>query len=205
MTEQTPNTGLFKKMGAAVFALILTGSVASVPVIKTLEGRSHTVYYDIAKIATYCDGETLNPDLKKTYTDAECDAKTMARAKEFAINAAANLEYQVSPKTFESIIIFSYNNGKEAFNNSSVRREINSGNVAAGCDAMMLYVCYTVKAGQGDRKPVKYKPIGSDQVQEFNCVRKDTGYNKKFSKGLANRRSNERKMCLAGANENAHP
>ncbi len=110
----------------------------------------------------------------------------------------------MSQQTFNALTIFSYNTGGTALKDSTTLRLVNAGNVVQGCEAMMLFVCYSVPAGKGDRVMVSYAPTTSHRLQEFgNCVRPKR--DKKFSKGLANRRDFERDMCLAGAQKNVGP
>lgn len=183
------NSGFYKRLGKAAAPLVVAASIAAVPVIKHWEGRSLTPYYDIAGVLTYCDGETLNVE-NRQYTNEECDALTQKRALQFAQGVAARLETPISQKTFESHIVFAYNVGLANYGSSSALRFTNQGDVAAGCEAMIRFACITVPAGQGDRTapPAQYKGA--------NCVTKT--FNKKFVKGLYNRRSAERKQCLAG-------
>ena len=178
------NSGFYKKLGKAGAALVVAASVAAVPVIKKWEGRSLTPYYDIAGVLTYCDGETLNARHGTQYTHEQCDALTQKRALEFAEGVAASLERPVSQKTFESLIVFSYNVGLGNFRSSTALRRINDGRTAEGCEAMMKFVCVTVAPGKGET--AQGKPCYS------------TLKNKKFVQGLWNRRDEERQMCLAG-------
>lgn len=180
------NSGFYKKLGAAGAALVIAASIAAVPHIKVDEGRSLVPYRDIAGVLTDCDGNTVNVKVGVNRTHAECDKLTAEAALEYGKNVANNLEVEVSEKTFTSLIRFSYNVGAGAFNSSTALRKINEGDTAAGCEAMMKFACYTVKAGDGVRQ--KGKP----------CYSPATGFNKQYSKGLANRRGRERDMCLEG-------
>ena len=128
---------------------------------------------------------------------------TKKRVLQFAQGVASGLQYPISQKTFNALTIFSYNTGGGALQDSTAMRLINAGQVTQGCEALMLFVCYSVPAGKGDRVTVKYAPYTSHRLQEFNCVL--TRHDKKFSKGLANRRDFERDMCLAGAQKNDSP
>jgi lysozyme len=190
----TSNSGFYKKLGKAGAAIVVAASLGAVPIIKHWEGRSLVPYYDIARVLTYCDGETLDVVKNKKYTDAECDALTQKRALQFAEGVAAALEVPVSQKTFESFIVFSYNIGLQNFRNSTALRQTNLGNPVQGCEAMIRFSCITVPKGTGDTA------APGAQYKGANCVTQT--FNKKFVRGLYLRRDAERKQCLAGIEKN---
>lgn len=182
------NSGLFKRIGkGAAVAAVTAASLIAVPVVKQWEGRSLVAYYDIANVLTYCDGETMNADKTKRYTDRECDALTQARVEEFATKTAALVEKEVEPEVLAALTIFSYNVGVNALANSTALRRINEGRIAEGCEALMKFVCISVSPGKGESRPGE------------QCYSKSA--NKKFVKGLWNRRNDERNLCMKGVKD----
>lgn len=183
------NSGFYKHLGkAAALAVVLAGSYAAVPDIKHDEGRVLKRYYDIAGIATDCDGNTVDViAADKTRTHEECDKITAAHALEFGHNVADHLQVPISQKTFESHVNLSYNIGKEAYNNSTTLRKTNAGDIAGGCEAMMKFICYKPK-------PNDPNPRVTDPTKPCYSKNKD----KAVSQGLKNRRERNMKKCLAG-------
>ncbi len=188
-------SGFYRALGAAGAATFIALAVThAVPHVEQLEGRSLTPYYDIAHVLTYCDGETLDAKTGSKYTNEQCDSITEKRTKQFATYVAGALQKPVSEPTFIALTIFSYNVGVANFKASTALRKINAGDTAGGCEAMMKFSCITVGAGKGNRVPVI--AIVDGKQQSFDCRHKSGGFDRAFSKGLANRRAYERKMCL---------
>lgn len=177
-----PTRQAIKAVALSTTALV---AVYATPHIKTDEGRVLHTYYDIAGVATACDGETRDIIIGKIYTDEECDAITQPRALEFAEAVDSMVEPEMPFLVHVAFTRFSYNIGKEGFRSSTARKLANKGQWAAACEAMMNWVCITVAPGKGDKS-------GSCKSSKFN---------KKRVQGLANRRGSERLQCLAGANE----
>jgi GH24 family phage-related lysozyme (muramidase) len=87
------------------------------------------------------------------------------------------------------LIVFSYNIGMGNFKASTTLREINTGHTPLGCYAMVKYSCVRVKEGTGDRSlSTKYPGV--------DC--RTPTFNKIVSKGLYDRRNEEKQMCLSG-------
>jgi lysozyme len=154
----------------ALLGMTGAGAVAIAGTMLTdLEGVRYTPYYDVAGVLTVCYGHTGADIIKnKTYTHAECkaildkDLQPFARSVELSVKVPAN-EYQKA-----ALISFSYNVGVNAFQNSSLLRNLNAGNYALACDGLKAWVY----AGKG----------------------KD----KKAWPGLMNRREVEREVCMWG-------
>lgn len=182
-------SGFYRHLGKAAGAIVIAASIAVVPILKDYEGRSLTPYYDIAGVLTYCDGETLNADKNKTYTNEQCDALTKKRALQFAEGVAARLQVPVSQKTFEALVTFAYNVGLGNFGSSTALKKINAGETVAGCEAIVKFSCVRVAKGKGDKVKSKYPGV--------DCRTKDA--DRVASKGLFNRRMKEVAACLAGA------
>lgn len=185
-------SGFYRHLGKAAAALVIAGGLAAVPTIKDYEGRSLTPYYDGAHVLTYCDGETLNVDANRVYTDRECDELTKKRALQFAKGVADRLQVVVTQKTFEALVTFAYNVGLGNFGSSTALKEINAGDTVAGCEAMIKFSCIRVKPGTGDTK----KP---DQTKFPGVDCRTPEQSRTVSRGLFNRRMREVAACLAGA------
>lgn len=124
--------------GASLMAIVM--SVAT-PAVQQSEGTIHTPYYDQVKVLTVCTGHT-GPDIvvRKVYSDSECKNLT-----EQDLEVAAKGVLKVSPQllyhpyVLASAVSFSYNVGVGAYDDSSVARDFNAGNLVQGCKDLLKY------------------------------------------------------------------
>lgn len=147
------------------------------------EGTVRTTYRDIGGVFTYCTGATENAQWGKTYTPEQCRAqldRDLARHAE-GISRCVDMD-KLTDGQKVAFVDHAYNNGVAAFCSSSMARKANAGDIAGSCNSLSAWVCVTVAPGTGD--------------QSGPCVSKK--YDKKYVKGLANRREAERKICLDG-------
>lgn len=153
--------------GASAAAIAAAIAIAS-PMISGFESERHRVYRDVVGIATYCDGETKNPDWSKTYSHEECMALLGGRLEEF--NAAIDSCVYATLTTHQraASLSFTYNLGAGAFCGGSIARNFNAGNPQAACDAML-----------------QYDHAGKDKNGKPRVIR-----------GLTIRRQAEREVCL---------
>ena len=119
--------------------------VIAVSVISVFEGFSSHVYRDAVGVPTICYGATAadHVDLTKTYTKAQCQAilatdipKYDAQVKSCLLPA---VYAALPPHRHAALVSFTYNVGGGAFCKSAVARDLNVGDVAGGCDALLLY------------------------------------------------------------------
>lgn len=108
-------------------------------IIPGFEGERHTVYRDIVGKATYCIGETQNPQWGKVYTHEECTALLAGRLGEFQAGVRKCVHVAMPAPVEGAMISLAYNIGTGAFCKSSIARKLNKGDFAGACDALMLY------------------------------------------------------------------
>ena len=144
------------------------------PSLSAHEGISLKPYQDIAGVETVCYGETEGIE-DREYTKSECLLRLAQRvAVDYEAPIAKCTESPKSkwvelPITVRSASIsLAYNIGVGAFCKSSVNRELKAGNLEVACDKFLLWN--------------KYRKNGRLRV----------------SKGLTNRRHDERNLCLEG-------
>ena len=157
----------FPAKTAAGAAAIAAGVAAVVSFTTPREGEVHHVYKDGGGVATYCIGETKNPDPSRIYTHDECTALLRKRlAADYApqvLKCVPAFIDEKRRKPFMASIDASYNAGPVGFCKSPMARYFNAGQWAKGCDAFVTW-----------RATIHGKP----------------------SKGLRNRREAERLLCL---------
>lgn len=132
-----------------------------VPFIMQQEGHRSHVYKDVAGVLTVCAGHT-GPDIvvKKVYTDQECNT-LLTKDIQTSVDGVLKVSPQIEDKTniLASTISFSYNIGVGAYAHSSVARDFNAGNYAAGCKDILKYTYSGGKYVQGlmNRREAEYK------------------------------------------------
>lgn len=132
----------------------------------------HEGYAPVAKheridppgVITWCFGRTNYDDptvaAGTVFTKADCEKLLAEDLPKYAapVQECIPAFDSLSPKTQAGLVSFAYNLGSGALCKSSVARQINAGNLAAGCDAMLLYnrvngrVCDDAHCGLGQRR-----------------------------------------------------
>ena len=144
--------------------------LAAVPIVQQYEGRRNDPYFDIAGILTVCDGETANVQ-RRRYSDAECDAMAIRSLTKHANAIQACYRPASTPMpTQVAYLSLAYNIGPTAFCASTTSRRALAGDLSGSCEAML----------------------------RWNKIRKPVTRELVFSKGLDNRRRDERRLCLEG-------
>lgn len=118
------------------------GAIAIAAVlIPNLEGNSYTPYRDVGGVLTVCNGIT-GPDViqGKTYIQAECDALLQKHLKPYARSVERSVKVPSDAYQKAALISFSYNVGVNAFEHSSVLRNLNAGRYQQACDGMRSWV-----------------------------------------------------------------
>ena len=162
------------RKGAVPMALMaaLTSPLAYTS-LERLEGNIHRVYADhlAGGLPTFCAGRTdPNAVVGTKLTSEQCQAINKITLLEYgyAVLGCVNWDH-LTPPRLVGLTMFAINVGKEGACGSRAVRLINSGELAAGCDAI---------ARGPDGRPAWSYAEG------------------KFVQGLQNRRQAERKLCL---------
>lgn len=105
------------------------------------EGMQTVAYRDVIGVPTICYGETRGVKLGDTATPEECRAMLADGLQDFADGVRDMMPSfdAMPPKRQVAVVSLAYNIGLGSFAKSSVRRELNAGNVKAGCDAFLLW------------------------------------------------------------------
>lgn len=130
--------GKAKFIGAAAGgAMMLAFGISHV-----MEGRVYHTYFDIANVATICDGHT-GSDVKPgmTANDAICDTLLTG---DLSVAFDAEDQYldnpdKLPPWTRAAAADFILNVGVEAFRTSTFRRLLNEGKIAEACDTLLWW------------------------------------------------------------------
>lgn len=139
------------------------------PVVERWEGRRNDPYTDIAGVRTVCFGETYNVR-ERRYSDAECRALLTASLHKHGSGVRACLDNRAPVQVQAAFVSFAYNVGVSAACGSTAVRKLNAGDYRGACDGLL----------------------------GWNKVRHPVTRQLVTSKGLANRRADERRLCLEG-------
>lgn len=160
---------------SAAFMAAISGPVA-MDMLVTWEGDIHRVYADhLANgLPTFCAGRTdwsakVGTVLSSDYC-REVNKVTLIEYG-YAVLECAKWE-NLTPKRLTALTIFAVNVGKEGACKSQAVKQINAGNVSAGC------------------RLIAYRPDGSPNWSNAGG---------KYIQGLHNRRKAESALCLSGA------
>jgi lysozyme len=150
---------------------MLIGAPAATLLLATLagwEGLELRPYRDVAGILTVCYGDTNNVEQRR-YTQAECEARLEEQARRHVEPVLACVpQLRGRPNQTVAAASLAYNIGVGGFCQSSVARHFRAGQWRAGCERMMVFNKARIN---GRLVPVR---------------------------GLTNRRSAERAICLRG-------
>jgi lysozyme len=122
-----------KRMAPWLVAIAL-----SVTSVASWEGLRTKVYPDAGGVATACYGET-NGITKQEYTKVECEQMLRARLDVVASELSKCVTADMPDTRKNALISFAYNVGTGAACRSTAIRELNAGNVKAGCDALLKW------------------------------------------------------------------
>lgn len=126
---------------SAVSPATLTGAAAAlliaIPFIADREGESLVAYQDVGKVWTICNGETEGVRPSDRMTPEQCRALTQSRVGQFMGKVDALLQPDVPPATLAAHTSFAYNVGINGYAKSQTLKLSNTGDIMAGCDAMM--------------------------------------------------------------------
>jgi lysozyme len=133
----------------------VAGMMAIALLIKPWEGRVHKPYRDIGGVWTVCDGHT-GPDIviDKIYSDPECDNVTARDVRTVELAVEGKLKRSMPVPTKAAFISFAYNVGVTAFQNSTLLKMANAGDLRGACEQLprWVFVKGTFVAGLKNRR-----------------------------------------------------
>ena len=110
--------------------------------VAAFEGYSGHAYYDVVGVETICYGQTVDDgaNFSKVYTKAECLQMLGRDLTKYAVMVHGCIKGSTLPPHREAALVsFVYNLGQHALCSGAVARNLNNGNVQAGCRAMLRY------------------------------------------------------------------
>ncbi len=119
-------------LGGGALALSVVG------VVKHNEGYSPNAYYDGARIATICYGETKGVKIGMTRTKSECDAQLQKSLEEHAV-VFEGIPQSTTDVVALGTIDMAYNVGVYGFNSSRVKRFIIAGDYKKAGEAVLAW------------------------------------------------------------------
>lgn len=122
------------KTGGALMALVIA-------TVGAWEGVRTVAYRDIVGVPTVCFGETRGVKMGDRYSLEECRAMLGEGLREFeqGIRVCLKDPDKIPDETYAAALSLSWNIGQRGFCRSSVARHLNAGNIAAACDAFLLW------------------------------------------------------------------
>lgn len=122
-----------KKSAAVAAAVVAT--------VAAFEGLRTIAYRDSVGIPTICYGETLGVKMGDRKTAEECRAMLVRRLDVFEAGIRKCLKNPdaVPDGAYVASISLAYNVGISAFCGSSIRRNLDAGNVRAACESFLLW------------------------------------------------------------------
>lgn len=113
-----------------------------VAAVGAFEGLRTVAYRDPIGIPTICFGETRGVEMGDTATVAECKAMLGSRLVEFEMGIRSCLRNPdaIPDGAYAASISLAYNIGVGAFCKSSIRRELDAGNIRQACDNFRRFV-----------------------------------------------------------------
>jgi len=123
--------------------LVLTLSSSALAIALSLvhffEGVRYVAYQDVGGVWTICNGHTSHVLPGQVATKAQCQAMEAADTAEAADQVRRLITVPMPPARLAALTDFVVNLGPVTLAKSSVRRDLNAGNTAAGCAAIDLY------------------------------------------------------------------
>ncbi len=139
----------------------------AVTLVAGFEGYSGHVYRDPVGVKTICYGQTADDgaNFSKVYTKAECEQMLGTDLTKYDTMVHSCIKVALPPHREAALVSFVYNVGQHALCSGAVARNINNGNIQAGCKAMLGYnhAGGRTLAGLTRRR----------QVEEQLCLRND--------------------------------
>lgn len=157
---------MFRQYGRAALRLLLPLSLAGLALLTQFEGFRSLPYKDIVGIWTDGYGNTQGVRPGVPVTEEQAERKLMEHVDRMQAAIDSCLYRGATQSQSDAYTILAYNIGETAFCNSSIATHHNDGRFRAACDSILLY----------DKVTINGKKVRSA--------------------GLANRRAQERELCL---------
>lgn len=123
-------------MKVRLIAGMSAAAVGAAAFLGIYEGRENRAYLDPVGVVTICDGWTKGVRLGDIKTDEECAQITQSEVLRIESLIDRHVQPELSAKTMQSLITFTYNVGDGGFLRSSLLKDINRYGALAGCFAM---------------------------------------------------------------------
>lgn len=126
----------------------------AVSLIVAWEGLQKIAWHDPIDpphVNTVCYGHIEDVEIGDNYTKTQCEEMLAADLPRYEAMVKKCIHVPMPNYRHAAIISFTYNVGGGALCRSSVARELNRGNVQAGCDALLAYDRANGKFTQGLR------------------------------------------------------
>ena len=109
--------------------------------VAAFEGYSGHVYRDAVGVETICYGQTADDgaNFSKVYTKAECLQMLGQDLQTYDSMVHSCIKVPLPPHREAALVSFVYNLGQHALCSGAVARNLNNGNIQAGCRAMLQY------------------------------------------------------------------
>lgn len=121
----------------------IVGAVAAAALLvltPKFEGTELTTYRDLGGVLTYCTGATEDAQWGKTYTPEQCRAQLDRDLERHAAGIARCIPMdRLTDGQRVAFVDAAYNIGVGAFCGSSMARRANAGDMAAACDALLMW------------------------------------------------------------------
>lgn len=130
------------RTGAGVAAAI----ALAIPLVAAFEGFSARPYVDrvgTGQPETWCYGATKAdgppPPYSKVFTKEECQAQLGHDLLKYDAMVHSCIKVPLPPHREAALVSFTYNVGQGALCHGAVAKQLNAGNVVAGCNALLAY------------------------------------------------------------------
>ena len=121
-----------KPVVGAALAAALAGLIS-------LEGMRTTAYLDVIGVPTICAGSTKGVKLGDKKTPEQCWQVTEEEYKEYEQTVLKAIRVKIDANVQIALTYFCVNVGKAGCTSSTAFREINAGNLVAGCKALRMW------------------------------------------------------------------
>jgi len=113
----------------------------AVTLVAGFERFSGTTYRDAVGVKTICYGQTAadGADFSKVYTKAECEQMLGVDLQKYDAMLRSCIKVPLPPHREAALVSAVYNLGRGAICNGPIAKNLNAGNIAAGCQALHGY------------------------------------------------------------------